>query len=381
MPDFPSIDGASGIWSLKKQKRAQQGVNWPTPFNGVNLAYVPYSSTVNGTPNTILVIKTSTAQVLSSISATIASNSRFIRFGEFLLSIAIDGSYWSRNIFTGTQAASGTLVTGPVDAMKIAEDRLGLIYVSGNNLRVRVYNVPSTGIPSSLGDQSIANMSGYVSGYSSPQGGAQVTLDTNAILSSYSGRIALSCVESYPGGINTNTYYAVVNVPITGASATVASSFIGTNNFSRPNAVSGDNGFVLVGQMDMGSAYIFNGTNFPSASTAGNNYNTSYAPAAIHGANGEYMIDAFTGSAMELRKINTSGVTTNISVSTGSQFFGSIQTLRNGCVWAYSDPSDGNKVKYRLYTYSNNSWGSPVIVTGYTGTVNYNRQVVKVVNY
>jgi hypothetical protein len=32
MAQFPSIDGASGIWSLKKQKRAQQGVNWPLNF-------------------------------------------------------------------------------------------------------------------------------------------------------------------------------------------------------------------------------------------------------------------------------------------------------------------------------------------------------------
>lgn len=32
MPDFPSIDGASGIWTLKKQKRAQQGGNWPLKF-------------------------------------------------------------------------------------------------------------------------------------------------------------------------------------------------------------------------------------------------------------------------------------------------------------------------------------------------------------
>lgn len=29
MAQFPSTTSASGIWTLKKQKRGQQGANWP----------------------------------------------------------------------------------------------------------------------------------------------------------------------------------------------------------------------------------------------------------------------------------------------------------------------------------------------------------------
>ena len=351
------------------------------PFDPVNFVYAPYSLFAFGTPDRVLVIDAVTGLVAHSfLTGTITSNSRFLRFGKFLLSVALDGSYWSRNILSGTEVASGTLATGPVDVMKIAEDKFALIYVTGNNLRVRVYNVPSTGIPSSAGDHSIAGMTDYRNGYSSPQGGAQVTLDSDAMLSSYSGRIALSCVESYLN-FNTTTYYATVSVPSNGTSASVASSFTSTTNFSRPNGASGDSGFVLVGQMDMGSAYIFNGASFPGVISAGGNSYTSYSPAAIHGSSGEYMIDIFTGSQMELRKINTSGVATNLSVTTGSQFHGIIQTAKNGCVWVYSDPGDGNKVKYRRYTRSTNLWESPVVVAGYTGTVNYNKPVVKTINY
>ena len=59
MPQFPSGSSSSGLWSLKKQKRAQQGFNWP--FSSVPLAWTTnYGNTTTISSSTVVTANTGT---------------------------------------------------------------------------------------------------------------------------------------------------------------------------------------------------------------------------------------------------------------------------------------------------------------------------------
>ena len=53
MPQFPSLTSASGIWTLKKQKRAQQGSNWPGFPVYIEDVFSTWLYTGNGSTQTI----------------------------------------------------------------------------------------------------------------------------------------------------------------------------------------------------------------------------------------------------------------------------------------------------------------------------------------
>ena len=339
-------------------------------------AYVPYSAT-DSTYTSLLLLNTTTGAVDSTITAIASPSSvRIIRFGQYVLQANVHNYNTDtiRDALTNTLTASGTFPTAVNDVVKFQSDKLAVLYMSSNTIKIGTYSVSST--LSSIGDFSLATMSDYRSGYSSPQFGAQITMNSNAVFSSYSGILGLACVESYIGGA-TVTYFATISLNSAGTSASVSNSFTTSDNFSRPVCASGDNGYCLVSKMDMGSSYIFNGSTVTGNVNTYGNENTNYAPAAIHGASGQYMLDTVSNS---VRKLTTSGHTTSLSLPSSPTYGRTIQTIKNGCVLIYSN---AGAIYYRTYNRSSDTWSSELSISGYSsGYVNRTSAVVKkVMNY
>lgn len=351
-------------------------------------AYIPSrTGAVSGFEN-ILVLNTTTGTVDHVVSAGSTSmlGPRLIRFGDFLIQVAIFGSsgnsqYYSRNVITNVSASNGSFPIGTYDCAKFGSDKLAVMYVTGQNVRVVTYTV-SSGILSQIADLSLDTMTDFRNNFSSPQFAPQITLDANATLSSYSGRIALSCVYSYiGGGASTVTYYGIFNLNSAGTSLSSVTNFTNSNNFSRPTAAAGDGGYCLVGTMDMGSAYVIGSSSFPSATSAGGTRYTNYAPAAIHGSSGEFMIDSYSNAVYQ---ITTAGVSTSFSLPTTPTYGTLTQTTKGGCTLVYCDPNSSNAAFYRTYSRATNTWSSALSISGYP-TINLNiggsYGVKKVINY
>jgi hypothetical protein len=395
MPFFATL--GSGASRAFGRLRSAGGVNLDT--NAGKYAVVPYHSSLNTSPNTFLMLNTDTSVVDYSVTfdttgLSNTGNLRILRFGNFLITVDIYGNYVSRNILTNTSAGNGALgvgagTTGQGDAIKFGTDKLAFIYgvASSNTIQVKTYNVVN-GVPSQISSFTIASVAEFREGFSSPQVGAQVTLNADAVFSSFQGRFAFNAVYSWIGNGPTVSYYAVASLNAAGTSCSISSAFTDGNNFSRPVGASGDNGYCLISQMDMGSVAIQNGASVGSFVNGGGNGSTSYAPCAIHGSSGEYMIDNTNYNyGMVATKLTTSGTSTSLTISTSGQYgfgsfnsYGTMQTIKGGCVWVYSDDNVG--LRYRKYTRSSDTWSGATAITGYSsGSVNYNKNVKKVNNY
>jgi hypothetical protein len=133
MPDFPSTTSASGIWTLKKHKRAKQGSNWP----GTADLYFPYVTMLlpgNGTNgaqnNTFLDSST------NNFSITRNGNTTQGTFAPY-------GANWS-NFFDG----SGDYLSAPDNAAWVLSGDFTIeswVYPSGSGIRVIASQWPGAG--------------------------------------------------------------------------------------------------------------------------------------------------------------------------------------------------------------------------------------------
>lgn len=364
-----------------------------TPFEASpgNYALVPINSTLNTNPNTLLVLNTNTGLVEHSVAVSTISSYRYrvMRFGKYLVQFFETGGYASYNTETGGLVDSGFILgrtsatTATLDAVKFADDKFAVVYPLSNYLRGSTYLVTNGVVSLIATSGALVYHPSNLPGYASPQIAAQLTLNSEAVLASFTGRISYVAPyyydpENAPGVIQSIS--GQMNVTSGGVTTALTSSILDGFNFSRPYGATGDNNFNLIGNFDGSQSWNFSGTSFGSWVTF-NNAANNYAPSGVHGSSGVFMKDVWNGSGIVIQRNTTNTITTDVTYTFSANPRGSMQLVKGGCVWVYGDTDDGNKLKYRKYDRVSNTWGSPVLVAGYTGTVNFDYRLSKVMMY
>lgn len=361
-----------------------------TPFvDWSDYAIIPYHATANTPFNKLLffnIDQSTVDYVVTGVSglANENTNIRIIRFDDYIFQFNSYGGYTSRWITSDTQIQSGEAGlgtnNGQADVLKFGKDKLACVYgnETTDELRVRTFSV-ANGVLTTITNLLIGTVTDYRVGYSSPAAGAQITLNKYAEFEAYHGKIKINSVYSYPGSVF--TYVVSANLSADGTTVSVYGSGTPEYNFSRPVVASGDNGYVLVSNMDMGKVHISNNESTPDPQTnaSGNGF-TSYSPCPIHKTNGEYMMDRYESGSIKLYKNTSTGFSSTLSITGyGSDpQAGMVQTIKNGCFFVYN--SSAGLPVYRKYI--NGVWGSESTISGYsTGAINYNKYVKKIVNY
>ena len=145
----------------------------------------------NTSPNRIIVYDRVNNSIVGNFSATINSNSRIVRMGNHLIVIDLSGSFRTYNMFTGTQTQTGSTTSGDGDIFKFSETRWGRMSKSGStNLLTATYSFDdTTGTSTQINTANLNIFLDTQSGFQQQQGGAHITVNSDGILTSYSGYV------------------------------------------------------------------------------------------------------------------------------------------------------------------------------------------------
>ena len=343
-----------------------------------------YSSAAGGSGNRIALFNPTTGKYAADFE-TSTSSGKIYRFGDSIVVTAKDRGWYHHYTYNNNWAESSGSFHSSYrgDEVKISSNRLWTLgWQTSSDLTayIRVYSVTSSGL-SNVANYTNTSMGAYNGTYGmidNPVIGVQANVTASTGILSSINNLHIKAPDGNSSNAHERRSGVVFNNYSTGGFTKNNHSSSG-NNYSRPIAGTGWDGYCYTSGMDGARTWVTNS----GGSSTWSGFSCTPPTNGFHGVgvlgiSGRFITIVNSGGTHYFSWVTTSGTQHIYAIPTTSG--ATVQQYPNGCATCDYD-SSANKIRVRIYNSSTSAWSTMYAATEFPplNMLNYNYR--KIITY